>query len=429
MKTARMIELQRQRHELIDEARSVTEEIKTATGDKLDGLGKRHDDIMRSIDLNRLDIDEEAMSNAEDEARAKQRPNLGGGEAFGVDDGLSAFAFPSGWTDQRGNPVRVLDRNERFATERSRGMSFGDHVRALAVGPRNDAEKRALSEGTASEGGYTVPAPLAAEFIDRLRAQTVAIRAGARTVPMTSQSLAIARLDTDPSVTWRLENSLIDDSDPVFSRILLEAKAVAGIVKVSRELLADTVNASEMLTNAFAQAMALELDRVALWNDGADDGPIGVAATSGINEVSMGTNGAALANYDKLIDAVYEMQLDNANDPTAAIMHPRTQAALAKLKDGQNNPLTVPDMIARIPRLTTTSASIAETQGSATTASSILFGDYRHLFIGMRDEVQITVLRERYADYGQVGFLCWMRADVQLAHKASFSRLKGIIPA
>ncbi|MFN5778592.1 MAG: hypothetical protein ACK44O_03835, partial [Novosphingobium sp.] len=92
MKTARMIELQRQRHELIDEARSVTEEIKTATGDKLDGLGKRHDDIMRSIDLNRLDIDEEAMSNAEDEARAKQRPNLGGGEAFGVDDGLSAFA-------------------------------------------------------------------------------------------------------------------------------------------------------------------------------------------------------------------------------------------------------------------------------------------------------------------------------------------------
>lgn len=425
MKTAKMIELQRQRHDLIDEARSVTEEIRTASADKMDSLGKKHDELMRAIDLNRIEMDEEELRAAQ----AANRPSMGAAEALAADDGLGGFSFPSGWTDQRGNPVRVLDRNERFATERSRGMSFGDHVRALAVGPRNEAERRAMSEGTASEGGYTVPAPLAAEFIDRLRAQTVAIRAGARTVPMTSQSLAIARLDTDPTVTWRLENSLIDDSDPVFSRLLLEAKAVAGIVKVSRELLADTVNASEMLTNAFAQAMALELDRVALWNDGTDDGPIGVAATSGINEVSMGTNGAALANYDKLIDAVYEMQLDNANDPTAAIMHPRTQAALAKLKDSQNNPLTVPDMIARIPRLTTTSASIAETQGSASTASSILFGDFRHLFIGMRDEVQITVLRERYADYGQVGFLCWMRADVQLAHKASFSRLKGIIPA
>lgn len=43
-------------------------------------------------------------------------------------------------------------------------------------------------------------------------------------------------------------------------------------------------------------------------------------------------------------------------------------------------------------------------------------------------EMSITILRERYADYGQIGFLVSMRADVQLAHKTSFSRLKGIIP-
>lgn len=429
MKTAKLIELERARFDLMDEARSILSELNNCTDDRqADALGRKHDKAMRALDLNALDIDEE-RANAAEEARAKQRPNMGGSEARGQEDGLSSYSFPSGWTDQRGNPVRVLERGERFA-ERSRegGMSFGDHIRALAVGPRNEAERRALSEGTGSEGGYTVPAPLAAEFIDRLRAKSVAIRAGARTVPMSSASLAMARLDTDPTVTWRLENSLIDESSPAFSRVLLEAKAVAGIVKVSRELLADSVNVSEMLTNAFAQAMALELDRVALWGDGTDDGPIGVTGTSGINEVSMGTNGFALPNYDKLIDTVYEMQLDNANDPTAMIMHPRTQASLAKLKDSQTNPLTVPDMIARIPRLTTTSASIAETQGTATTASSILFGDFRELFIGMRDEMQVTLLKERYADYGQVGFLCWMRADVQLAHKASFSRLKGIIP-
>lgn len=44
-------------------------------------------------------------------------------------------------------------------------------------------------------------------------------------------------------------------------------------------------------------------------------------------------------------------------------------------------------------------------------------------------EIDGSCRRERYADYGQVGFLVWMRADVQLAHKASFSRLKSIIPA
>ncbi|CDO36009.1 phage major capsid protein [Novosphingobium sp. KN65.2] len=429
MKSAKIIELERKRIELVDDARSILAELNAAPEGKVAELERKHDAAMRALDLNSLDLDEARMEEEDEAERASRRPDMGGRTAFGAADGLNHYDFPSGWTDQRGAPVRVLERNEKFATERNRGMSFGDHVRAIVAGPRNEAEKRALSEGTASEGGYTVPAPLAAEFIDRLRSQSVAIRAGARTVQMDSSSLAIARLDTDPTVSWRLENAQIDDSDPVFSRILLEAKALAGIVKVSRELLTDSVNVSEMLTNAFAQVMALELDRVAIWGDGTDDGPVGVVNTSGIGSVSMGTNGAALTSYDEMIDTVYAMQLANAADPTAAIWHPRTGAALAKLKDTQDNPLTVPEMIARIPKLATTAASITETQGTATDASSIVFGNYRDMFIGMRDQMNITVLKERYADYGQVGFLVWMRADVQLAHAASFARLKGIIPA
>lgn len=431
MKTAKLIDLQRQRAEIVNEARETLDAIGGAIDSGKDpaALNRKHDAVMHRLNMVDLDIDEERMLAGEDDSdRASRRPAMGAGEAHGVDGG---FSFRSGWTDSKGNPVRVLDKSERLSARNSGGMSFGDHVRALAVGPRNDDERRALSEGVGSEGGYTVPAPLATEFIDRLRARSVAIQAGARTVPMTSASLAIARLDTDPTVTWRLENALIDASDPAFSRVLLEAKAVAGLVKVSRELLTDSVNVSEILTQAFAKAMALELDRVALWNDGTDDGPTGIASVSGINEVSMGTNGATLAasgGYDKLIDAVYEMQLDNAEDPTGMVMHPRTAAQLAKLKDGDGTSLVPPEMIGRIPLLKTTSASIAQTQGSASNASSILFGDFRHLFIGLRDEMNITVLKERYADNGQIGFLCWMRADVQLAHKASFSLLKGIIP-
>jgi HK97 family phage major capsid protein len=426
MKTAKLIELERDRLGLIDEARSVLDEINSATSDKdAAALGKKHEALMRSLDANALDIDEARMEADDDAARAARRPDMGATEGVGADDGLGNF--PSGWVDARGNPVRVLAPNDRFATTRNRGMSFGDHIRALAVGPRNDAEKRALSEGTPSEGGYTVPTPLAAEFIDRLRAQSVAIRAGARTVPMPSETLAIARLDTDPEVNWRLENTLIDDSDPAFSRVLLSAKTLAGLVKVSRELLQDSVNVSEILTNAFTKVMALELDRVAMWGDGTDDGPVGITATSGINEVEMGTNGAVFT-WDKAIDAVYEMQLDNAADPTAMVMHPRTGAYIGKMKDGNGQWIAPPPMLANIPRLSTTAAPIDEEQGSATNASSIVFGDFKHLFIGMRDQMNLTILKERFADYGQVGFLVWMRADVQLAHKASFCRLKGIIP-
>lgn len=420
MKPKNILELRRQRLDLVEEARELITEIDECKDDKRAGeLSKQHEKVMRSIDRVDLDLDE-ARSEAET-INASRRP-MNDVRVPGFLTGKPA------WRDAKGDPIRVLEANESFAEERhDLGIGFGDFIRAAVHGARNEQEKRALSLGTPSEGGYTVPAPLAREFIDKLRAETCAIRAGARTIPMDSASLSIARLDTDPTVSWRAENSLIDDSDPSFSRLLLEAKACAGIVKVSWELLRDSVNANEMLNNAFAQVMGRELDRVALWNDGSDDGPVGAAAVAGINEVSMGTDGAQLSNYDKLIDAIYEMKVDNAADPTAKIMHPRTAASLAKLKDGQNNPLSVPEMVASVPTLQTTSAPIDETQGTADEASSILFGNYRELFIGIRDQVSITVLRERYADYGQVGFLVWMRADVQLAHKASFCRLKGIL--
>jgi HK97 family phage major capsid protein len=45
----------------------------------------------------------------------------------------------------------------------------------------------------------------------------------------------------------------------------------------------------------------------------------------------------------------------------------------------------------------------------------------------MRTAMRVFVLRERYADNGQIGLLGWMRADVQLAHAASFAKLIGIL--
>lgn len=356
------------------------------------------------------------------EAKAN-RPGAGV-ESLG--DDWSKTNCNSGWVDEKGEPVRVLRPNELWAERKVDGIALGDAVRAMITGPRNDFEAKALSEGTPAAGGYTVPAPLATWYIDRLRARSVAIQAGALTVPMDSNTLAMARLETDPAIGWRAENADVTEGDPTFGRVLLAAKSLAGIVKVSRELMADTVNAGAMIENALLKTMALELDRAAIWGDGTNDSPTGIANISGINEVAMAANGAQLTNYDKLIDALYELQLDNVEQITAGIMHPRTAASLAKLKDGQNNPLTVPEMVASVPRLSTTAAPIAETQGTSTDCSSIIYGDYRQLIIGLRENINIRLLSEVFAGKGQIAILVHARADVALAHKESFCRLKGI---
>ena len=87
----------------------------------------------------------------------------------------------------------------------------------------------------------------------------------------------------------------------------------------------------------------------------------------------------------------------------------------------------MPKLISDIRPLTTTSIPINETQGTATTASSILFGDWKELLIGLRSSLRIEILKERFGEFNQFAFVAHLRGDVQLAHKASFCRLKGII--
>jgi len=55
-------------------------------------------------------------------------------------------------------------------------------------------------------------------------------------------------------------------------------------------------------------------------------------------------------------------------------------------------------------------------------------GDFTQMFIGMREQVRVFVLNELYAATGQLALIVHARADVALAHNASFCRLKGIIP-
>ena len=86
---------------------------------------------------------------------------------------------------------------------------------------------------------------------------------------MTSETLAIARLASDPTFAWRAENAEVTASDPTFERVMLEAKSLMGLVRVSRELLEDSVNVSSILENAFTKGMALEFDRAALYGSGS----------------------------------------------------------------------------------------------------------------------------------------------------------------
>jgi HK97 family phage major capsid protein len=300
-------------------------------------------------------------------------------------------------------------------------VSFGQLVRAMVLGPQSAVEQRALAEGADVSGGVTVPEITAAQLIDKLRARLVLTRLGALTIPLESDKTTIARMDTDPLAAWRLENSVVAESDPTFSGVVFQPKTLAVLVKASRELVEDSLNITTALENAFAQSMAVELDRVALQGSGTPPEPQGLRTMAGVHEAS----GATLTNYDSIIDLMTLVAGANATT-TGIVMHPRTAGTLAKLKDTQTNPMGVPSMLEGIPMEATTAVSITEAPG---TTSSLYLGQWNELMFGIRATVRVEVLRERYADYLQYGFLAYLRADVAVAHPASFGRLISIAAA
>ncbi|MEW5709464.1 MAG: phage major capsid protein [Pseudomonadota bacterium] len=342
------------------------------------------------------------------------------------------FSRGIGWEDSRGNRIQVLAPQDKFAKLRgdSGPCLFGlsDLLRAMVRGTHDPDIRAALSEGLDAAGGVTVPTKLTREIIDQMRARTVVVRAGARTADLTTLKTSIARVTSDPVASWRLENAAVAESDMTFDSVQFVPRSLAVLIKMSRELLEDSLNVEEAVRNALSGAMAVEVDRVALFGSGTAPEPRGLFNTAGVSSVSMGTNGGQLTDYTKILDCLLELENANAGAPSAMILAPRTWRTIQGFVDTTGQPLTPPQALASLPQLVTTIVPINQTQGTAANASSIIVGDFAQLVLGVRSELRIELLREAFSTNMQIAFLAHLRMDVAVTQPKAFCILKGITP-
>lgn len=325
----------------------------------------------------------------------------------------------------------VLRSDQRMSTwararsgdaENPYGMNAGQFLRAMIVDRKTDVERRALAEATDSAGGYTVPDVLSAELIDAARAASVVVRAGARTVPLTSDQNTIAKVLTDPSPAWRAEAGALANSDPTFGPIVLTPRSLAVAVDISAELMADSLNLATALPNILAAAMAVELDRVALIGSGTAPEPRGIANTSGIG--SFAQNGL-ITNYANLSKARTGILTANRGPVSAFVAHPRDEGSFVDLVDSQGQPLMAPRAIADIPMLTTTSLPVDG--GTGDDESTIIAGNFAHLLIGIRSGIQVELFKgPKYISNLQYTMIAHMRADIAVEDPAAFFTLTGV---
>jgi HK97 family phage major capsid protein len=293
-------------------------------------------------------------------------------------------------------------------------LRLGGLLRAMVTGARNDLERRALAEGSDNTGGVSVPDIVLARFIDALRANLVCVRLGAQTLPLTSDKSTIARTDSDAVAEWRLENAPIAIDDPTFSGVVLTPRSLAVIIKISRELLEDSVNVESALEASMRAPMAVEIDRVALRGSGVAPEPEGITEVA-TNEESLA--GSMINDYDPFVNAMVKLWQDNSQNVTGIVLSPFNLGVVSKLKEGTTNaPLMKPPVLANIPMVQTT--SMLDTLG--------IIGDFSKLIIGVRTSLRIEVLRELYAANHQYGFVAHLRADIGIEHPDSFCVLTNI---
>lgn len=330
--------------------------------------------------------------------------------------------------------VQVLTREQNVSNwlhdnttaEQAQSGSFDRYLRGIVTGNWSGAtEERAMSEGTSTAGGHLVPTALSANVIDLARASSVVIRAGAVTVPMTTQTLKVPRLTNEGSPAWRAENDPVTAADMVFDSVTFTARSLDRLVILSRELFEDSdPSAGDVISQAFAAQIALEIDRVALRGSGTPPEPKGVLNHTNVTITNHGAAGGAIANYDWFLDAIGTVR-DNNFEPTGHILAPRSITSLTKLKQATTNAYLVPPT-GVLPMYPTKLVPTTLTVTSSTDCSEIYTAQWDQLAIGIRTGFEIRFLAERYADNQQVAFLAHLRADVQVLQPKAFNVDLGV---
>jgi HK97 family phage major capsid protein len=334
------------------------------------------------------------------------------------------------------------------------GQRFADHEVVAGVIARQDAAERATVDRygslgqmvrsmSTSTGSAIVPTVWSSDIIDRARNFAAVLQAGAQIVPMDAKVLQIGRLTTDPVSAFRAEGSTITATDPAFDYIQLSAKTLNALVVGSIEFFADAVNAEEVVSNAIAKSIALELDRQALFGGvvaGGETGatgfnttfptppnPQGVlanllanASTSVLGSGANGTAQTALSWWNEVLDTIYTPR-DNNEAPNAMLWNSKLARQYAKAYDSQGRILTPPPDVDGLQKYITNQIP-SFTQGTMTTRATDLFvGDWSQLLIGQRLDFQLQTLTERYAELGQIALVATWRGDVAITRPKAFA--------
>lgn len=366
-----------------------------------------------------------------------------------------------GWVESPDAPER---RSATKAVKANKGTRWGSWAdtdeyrdafdsylrRGELIGP---TEQRALSEGGTGLGDVIAPTEFSDKIFEQLQ-KVVTLRKLAQIMPMGSWKRDLVIESNVASVNWTTEGSSITDSlqtNPTFSSVVLNAKKLAGLAKVSRELAEDApargpgFSLENILTNSFAKGFAEKEEQGFLVGTGASGQPTGIL-TVGPSATTPSTGpavGKVLAantaiTAAEIQDLVYSLPRQYRQHPSCAILvsdkvlqfirqAPILSSSTTNYFWQPSGVLGEPDRVMGIPIYASHYVPDPAITSQGYTGGGIcgLIGAFDFLVIGQRSQFSLRVLNERFADEDNIGMVCTSRVDVKYTQTDAFRFLRG----
>lgn len=304
------------------------------------------------------------------------------------------------------------------AGEEKTGRATDEYRQSFWKAMRNKTNSyevaNALQVGTDSEGGYLVPDEFEKTLIESLEEENI-FRQLANIITTSSGDKKIPVVASKGTASWVDEEGNIPESDDAFSQVSIGAYKLATMIKVSEELLNDSVfNLERYIAKEFGRRIGAKEEEAFFIGDGTGK-PTGILNATGGAGVGVTTASATAINIEELMDLFYSLKSPYRKNATW-LTNDATVKAIRKLKDGNGNYLWQPSITAGTPdtimnRPVKTSAYVPTIAAGAKT---IAFGDIRYYWVADRQGRSFQRLNELYAANGQVGFRATQRVDGKL---------------
>lgn len=276
-----------------------------------------------------------------------------------------------------------------------------------------------------SEGTALIPAQIVNEIYTELIPESAVLKAGITQFPGVKGTIDFGQLKTGVTVAYGTGE--ITASEPGIGSIPAYPKEMRALINVNNTMLDNAINGfSTALEKNVYQKMAQKIDYVVLRGAGSTAGPKGVAQTSNIETVAIGTTGGNIT-FDHILSMKSKLMGNGAYKGNLAyIMHPSVYSQLIS-KVGTDGHYIIPNLTHEALEafvgckvLVSTQIPIDLTKSTGTALSEVYLGNWSDYYFASWGDMVVSVDKSNRFDYNQTAFRFIWNNDGAVVEPKSF---------